>query len=264
MAIIPLMISMTHQKQLDEDGFVILRDFISPERLQALRDECERIYAEQGELAGTEFRQEPQTRRLANVVNCGKIFEDLISEPAILALVRHVISDQFKFSSLNFRSSNPYSTWAQPLHCDNGATVDEQGFWICNVIWLLDDFTLENGATRMVPGSHHIGKLPQDVIADINAPHPDEILLVEKAGTVVVMNTHMWHGATANRTDQDRRALHSLYCRRDKPQQQYQKRLLSAETQQNLSPALRELLALDDSFNDEISSQFSNASGFLK
>ncbi len=258
------MISAVHQKQLDEDGYVILRDFMSPERLQALRDECEKVYAEQGELAGTEFRQEPQTRRLANVVNCGKIFEELISEPDILELVQHVISEQFKFSSLNFRSSNPSSTWTQPLHCDNGAVVDEQGFWICNVIWLLDDFTLENGATRMVPGSQLIGKLPQDVIEDINAPHPDEILLVEKAGTVVVMNTHMWHGATANRSDKDRRALHSLYCRRDKPQQQYQKRLLSAEVQQNLSPALRELLALDDVLNDEVSSRNTNASGFLK
>ncbi len=258
------MISATHQKQLDEDGYVILRDFILPERLQALREACEKIYAEQGELAGAEFRQEPETRRLANMVNCGELFENLISEPQILELVRHVISGQFKFSSLNFRSSNPHSTWAQPLHCDNGATVDDKGFWICNVIWLLDDFTLENGATRMVPGSHLIGKLPQDVIEDINGPHPDEILLVEKAGTVVVMNTHMWHGATANRTNKDRRALHSLYCRRDKPQQQYQKRLLSAETQEKLSPALRELLALDDALNDEVSSQFTNASGFLK
>ena len=258
------MLSEAHQKQLDEDGYVILRDFMSPELLQALCDECEKIYAAQGELAGTEFRQEPQTRRLANVVNGGKIFEELISEPDILELVQHVISNQFKLSSLNFRSSNPHSTWAQPLHCDTGAVVDEQGFWICNVIWLLDDFTLENGATRMVPGSHRIGKLPQDVIEDISAPHPDEILLVEKAGTVVVMNTHMWHGATANRSDKDRRALHSLYCRRDKPQQQYQKRLLSAEVQQNLSPALRELLALDDALNDEVSSQNTNASGFLK
>ena len=258
------MISTAHQQQLDENGYVILREFMSPELLQALRDECEKVYAEQGERAGSEFRLEPQTRRLANVVNCGKIFEDLVADPTILDYVRHIISDQFKLSSLNFRSSNPHSDWAQPLHCDTGAVVDEQGFWICNVIWLLDDFTLENGATRMVPGSHHIGKLPQDVIEDISAPHPAEILLVEKAGTVVVMNTHMWHGATANRSDHDRRALHSLYCRRDKPQQQYQKRLLSAEVQQNLSPMLRELLALDDAFNDEVSSQTTNASGFLK
>ena len=92
----------------------------------------------------------------------------------------------------------------------------------------------------------------------------DKALLLEKAGTVVVMNTHMWHGATANRTSQHRRTLHSFYCRWDKPQQQYQKELLSGEVQERLSPELRKLLALDDALNDELSSKFSRASGFMK
>ena len=49
------------------------------------------------------------------------------------------------------------------------------------------------------------------------------------AGDVVVMNAHMWHGGTANRTGHPRRAMHVYYTRWDQPQQQYQKRLLSAE-----------------------------------
>jgi ectoine hydroxylase-related dioxygenase (phytanoyl-CoA dioxygenase family) len=89
-------------------------------------------------------------------------------------------------------------------------------------------------------------------------------MLTGKAGTVVVMNAHMWHGATANRTDRQRRAMHAFYTRRDKPQQQYQKKLLSMEVQRRLSPSLRKLLALDDPVNDELSSRFSGASGFLK
>jgi hypothetical protein len=58
--------------------------------------------------------------------------------------------------------------------------------------------------------------------------------------------------------------MHAFYARRDKPQQQYQKKLLSAEVQARLNPGLRKLLALDDPLNDEISSRFSGASGFLK
>ncbi len=257
---------MTEQEkqQLDTAGYLVLRDFLAPETLAALRNRVEEIYAEQGATAGTEYRQEPQTRRLANLVNGGEIFVQLISAPGILQFVRYVIGADFKLSSLNFRAANPYSDWVQPLHCDVGAVPDEKGFWVCNVIFLLDDFTAENGATRMVPGTHHLGQLPQDVLADSSAPHPDEILLLEKAGTAVVMNTHMWHGATANRTAQQRRALHGFYCRHDKPQQQYQKALLRAEVQQNLSPELRKLLALDDPLNDELSSRFSGASGFLK
>ncbi|MGH9853514.1 MAG: phytanoyl-CoA dioxygenase family protein, partial [Blastocatellia bacterium] len=128
----------------------------------------------------------------------------------------------------------------------------------------LDDFTAENGAPRYVPGTHRSGRLPQDVLPDPAAPHPDEALITGRAGDVVVMNAHLWHGGTANRTDRPRLAMHSFYCRRDLPQQQYQKKLLRPETQQTLSPELRHLLALNDPLNDELSLRFSGRSGFLK
>jgi hypothetical protein len=48
------------------------------------------------------------------------------------------------------------------------------------------------------------------------------------------------------------------------PQQQYQRRLLRAETQARLSPDLRWLLALDDPLNDRLSQESSGKSGFLK
>src|SRR5260370_42094371 len=129
---------------------------------------------------------------------------------------------------------------------------------------MLDDFTTENGQLRVVPGSHQWRKRPQDSLADPNAPHPEEILVTGTAGTVVVMNAHLWHGGTANPTDRERRALHGFYCRYDIPQQQYQKRLLRPETQAALTPALRRILALDDPRNDELSAQGSGRSGFLK
>jgi len=74
----------------------------------------------------------------------------------------------------------------------------------------------------------------------------------------------MWHGATANRTSGERRAMHAFYTRRDKPQQQYQKHLLRAEVQGSLSPELREMLALDDPLNDAVSASVTVRSGFLK
>ena len=58
------------------------------------------------------------------------------------------------------------------------------------------------------------------------APHPEEILVLGTAGSIAVMNAHAWHGGTANRTLAPRLAMHAFYCRRDKPQQQYQKQLL--------------------------------------
>jgi len=197
-------------------------------------------------------------------VDKGEIFEWAVQIPEVLAATRHILGPRFKLSSLNVRSTNPRTEADQPLHVDMNAISDEQGYWVANTIFMLDDFTPENGATRIVPGSHGWRQRPQEVLEDAFAPHPQQILLTGRAGSAVVCNAHTWHGGTANRTDQPRRAMHGFYCRADKPQQQYQKRLLRPETQARLSPELRALLALDDPLNDELSAEVAVTSGFLK
>jgi hypothetical protein len=251
-------------QQLDELGWVALAGVMDDNFLHEIRARVEQLWEEEGAHAGAEFRKEPGARRLANLVDKGEVFERVVSNPLVLEAVRHVLGEDFKLSSLNARSTDPGSSECQPLHCDAGAVADDSGFWVCNSIWLLDDFTPTNGATRIVPGSHHWRKAPQQELADPQAPHSEEILVLGEAGTVVVMNTHAWHGGTANRTGQPRRALHAFYTRGDKPQQQYQRALLRPETKARLSPEARRILALDDPRNDEISSKVTGMSGFLR
>src|SRR6266700_912349 len=249
---------------LDELGYMVLEDFMGPDLLGAFRTRVDELFREEGCEAGSEFKREPQSRRLANLVDKGEIFERVIVMPDILEPVAHILGPRFKLSSLNLRSANPHSDWVQPLHSDVGAIADEQGYWVSNSVWMLDDFTRENGATRIVPGSHRWGKLPQQVVPDPSAAHPDEVLLTGRAGTVVVMNAHTWHGGTANHSSAERRALHAFYTRWDKPQQQYQKKLIRQEVQQRLNPTVRQVLALDDPLNDRLSSAITGQSGFLR
>jgi Phytanoyl-CoA dioxygenase (PhyH) len=251
-------------EQLDRDGFVILENCIAPDFLDALRKRTDELLAQEGDAAGSEFKQEPHARRLANLVDKGEVFERAIMMPGILALAEHILGPLFKLGSVNFRAANPHSPSTQPLHVDVGALPDTKGFSVCTTVWMLDDFTPKNGATRCVPGTHRSGKLPQEVLDDPSAPHPDEILVTGRAGTVVVMNAHMWHGGTANHTDFPRRALHVFYTRWDKPQQQYQKRLPRPEVQAKLSPELRTMLALDDPLNDKLCQEATSMSGFMR
>ncbi len=255
------MLTDSDRQQLDEDGYLALPDLISPERIESLRCRIEELFAEEGALAGAEFKQEPGARRLANLVNKGRIFEEVILTPGVLEAMEHVLGRRFKLSSLNMRSADPHSASDQPLHSDSGAVADGQGYWVANSVWMLDDFTPENGATRIVPGSHRWGQAPPPGIYEA---HARQQLVTGKAGTVVVMNAHLWHGGTANRTGAARRAMHVYYTRWDKPQQQYQKALLSADVQARLGPEARRILALDDPLNDELSSVGSGMSGFLK
>ncbi len=251
------------QARLDEAGFVVLEDVMSRERLEALRRQVAALYALEADRAGAEFKQEPGCLRLANLVDKGAVFETVIAEPRVLACVRQVLGPRVKLSSLNARTALPGSA-SQPLHADMGAIRDAEGYWVCNSVWLLDDFTPENGALRVVPGSHTFGRLPQDVLADPHAPHPDEVWITARAGSIIVINAHLWHGGLANRTGAPRTAVHAFYCRRDKPQQQYQKALLRAEVQERLAPDLRTLLALDDPLNDALAQSDTPRSGFLQ
>lgn len=252
----------TEQRQLDEQGYLLLAGFLSPDLLLRLRNAVADCFLHEGEQAGAEFKQEPGCRRLANLVDKGDVFRDIIARPRILGCVASVLGPAFKLSSLNARCVPPHADVVQPLHADMGAVPDEQGYWVCNTVWMLDAFTATNGALRLIPGSHRWRRLPDD-LADRRAPHPDEILITGSAGDVLVMNAHLWHGGTANRTDASRTAVHAFYARRDKPQQQYQKRLLRPEVQASLAPSLRELLALDDPINDAVTTAPVRRSGFM-
>ena len=252
------------RRQLDELGYVVLDSAIDATFLAELRSRILAVFDEEGDRAGHEFRTEEHAHRLANLVDKGEVFRRAIVLPRVIEAVRHVLGPEIKLSSLNARSADPRTEIGQPLHVDMGAIPDDRGYWVCNTVWMLDDFTLENGPTRMVPGSHRWKQRPQDVLADPLAPHPDEIMLTGRAGTVAVMNAHLWHGGTANRTSKPRLAMHAFYCRRDKPQQQYQKKLLKADLQASLTPELRGILALDDPLNDELSANVTVRSGFLK
>jgi ectoine hydroxylase-related dioxygenase (phytanoyl-CoA dioxygenase family) len=214
---------------LDQNGYLPLPNLLSPEQVQALATRLEELAAAEGDKAGLEAHQEVGTTRLANIVDKGAIFEVCFTHPRILAAMAHVLQKDFKLSSLNARFALP-GEGLQHLHADWRGGVPPGEFEVCNSIWLLDDFTPENGATRVVPGSHNWGKTPREVMDDPKATHPVEILLTAPAGTVVIFNSHTWHGGTLNRTTKPRRAMHSYFTRRHNPQQTDQRKYLSPET----------------------------------
>src|SRR5437867_13424759 len=122
------------KRQLDEQGYLVLEGFMGDALLDAVRRRVEELFAEEGERAGSEFKQEPQTRRLANLVDGGPLFEGVIAIPRFLGCVSHVLGPVLRLRSLNARSANPYSDCIQPLHRDAGAIPDAHGFLVCNTI----------------------------------------------------------------------------------------------------------------------------------
>jgi hypothetical protein len=234
---------------LEIQGYLSLGSLLTEEQFDSLRRRVDELVIEEGDQGGHELfsskhikhPKEEGADRLANLVNKGSVFDILYTHPKLLAAVAHVLGSEFKLSSLNYRAAKP-GKGLQKLHVDWKEAVGPGEYKVCNSIWLLDDFSIANGATRLVPKSHLSGKVPTDDMEDPEAPHPDEIILEAPAGTVVVFNSHIWHGGTTNTTNQPRRAIHSYFCARDQPQQSNQQEFISQETLDRISPEARWLL----------------------
>jgi ectoine hydroxylase-related dioxygenase (phytanoyl-CoA dioxygenase family) len=75
-------------------------------------------------------------------------------------------------------------------------------------MWMITDFTVENGATRLVPGSHLSGKQP-----DPSVPHKiASVAAVGPAGTAFAFDARLWHGAAPNRSQESRFGITSVGC----------------------------------------------------
>jgi ectoine hydroxylase-related dioxygenase (phytanoyl-CoA dioxygenase family) len=227
-------------ERLDRDGYAPLPSVLDDAQLTAIRARLAELLAAEGDQAGIEVHQEAGADRLADLINKGAMFDPCFTDPRLLACICRVLGD-FRLSSLNFRAALP-GHGLQPLHADYGEPVPPGEYQVCNSVWLLDDFTADNGATRVVPGSHRFAQRAREALDDPAAPHPDEVRLIAPAGTVVVFNSHLWHGGTENRSDRPRRALHSYFTRRANGQQLDQKKYVRPETLARLSPAARFIL----------------------
>ncbi|MBA3944520.1 MAG: phytanoyl-CoA dioxygenase family protein [Herpetosiphonaceae bacterium] len=235
------LLTAAERTALDRDGFLPLPGILSMAQVEAFRARLDELLAVEGDAAGKEVHQEVGTQRLSDLVNKGALFEVCFTQPRVLAAIAYVLKQPFKLSSLNARFALP-GQGLQALHVDWKGPVAADDFFVCNSIWLLDDFTESNGATRVVPGSHLSAQVPKDVMTDPSAPHPAEAKLIAPSGTVVIFNSHTWHGGTLNSSSKPRRALHSYFCRRDQPQQLDQQAYIKPDTYARLTPAARYVL----------------------
>jgi len=84
---------------------------------------------------------------------------------------------------------------------------------VMTAIWMLDDFTIENGATRVVPGSHVVTTPLAKALAQPLAHHPREIVITGRAGSVLIFNGHLWHSGRKNESRGPRRCVQMVVQR---------------------------------------------------
>ena len=239
---IPANLTVLQKTALDTQGFTIFPNVINPTWLDELRQAFEEISTHEGKQAGVEVSQVEGVRRLSDLVNKGTVFDQVYLHSTLLTCVAHILQQPFKLHSLNAHDPLP-GEGQQALHADGsktlGPTLQHQ---VVNSMWMLDDLTPDNGATRLVPGSHLVLDPINELVNDRMAPHPEEVLLCGPAGSIGVFNGSIWHSCTQNNSAKKRRVLHCAFILREFPQQTDQSTYLKPETSERISPLGRYIL----------------------
>ena len=242
------LLSASERRSLDEDGYVDLGPLLTPAQLDAMRKRLGDAVAREGTTAGHEVSQTRGIARVSGTVikamNHDGVLDPFSFHPKLLAAVRHVLGTRFRYSSTNFHCPLP-GYGHQAIHADWGWGVRDPE--VVNAIWLLDDFTAENGPTRVVPGSHRWGEHPAGSTVDgaprdLVAPVPGEVHLTGVAGSCIAYNAHLWHSGTQNFSTDLRRAQHAFFTRTVRPTQTDVPTLLDRGVFERLGPIARTVL----------------------
>jgi ectoine hydroxylase-related dioxygenase (phytanoyl-CoA dioxygenase family) len=187
---------------LETDGFVVLSGLLSDEQREAAQRHAESLLDGVG-WSGNDFDGH-RTRRVYSLLTRAGALEPLLTHAAVHDLVAGRLGKAYQFGMLTLSAVDP-GQGTQMLHFDAGIyplprDVEAE----TNVIWALDDFTADNGATLVARGSH--------VWPAGRKPTPDELAAVTMpAGSAVVYSGRLWHAAGHNRSGATRRALISEF-----------------------------------------------------
>jgi ectoine hydroxylase-related dioxygenase (phytanoyl-CoA dioxygenase family) len=233
-----------HEAEMRSQGYTVIRDFMDAAQLAEYRRALQPFVDTH---RGRNDFEGFQTERIYTLIARGRVFEDIATDPRLLALIGRFLQPNFLLSASHSISLNPGET-AQSLHTDDNFYRQPRprppiGI---SVIGAIDDFTQANGATEVVPGSHLWGDQGA-------AGRPNDLAEIEKlavpmempAGAALVFCGTLIHRGGANVTDKPRLAFTNQYCEPwARPQENF---WLSVprEMAREMSPTAQTLLGYD-------------------
>ena len=192
-------------KELDREGLTVVADVLDADAVTVLREEL--ILAREVVL-----QARPDVFDKGMVHNCmvhGEAMAGVLDHPVMNAYVKSQLGDTCILYAYQSSSLAPQggTNYGRRIHRDSPRFIPNYPTNL-GVILALDPFTLENGATHFVPGSHLIEDLPSEESFIAN-----ERRALCNAGDMVIFHARLAHCSGVNRTDTFRHALTLNFCR---------------------------------------------------
>ena len=210
-------------EQFDTEGFCVIPELLEPAQLERQR-EALAPWVDAGPMGRNVF-EGTRTHRIYAMLAKDPAFADLVAHPVSLAWAEHYLGQSCLLSACLAIHLQPGES-AQPWHTDDGHTslTPPHDLLGVSTFWALDDTTLENGATEVLPGSHRWSETEfpgvlrdqdfatgEDVAGDPGS-HTDAVKVTMPAGSLMIARGDLWHRGGANRSDTARCLITPQYC----------------------------------------------------
>lgn len=220
-------------RQLDQEGYIVIESLLGAEEIAEIKAALLPLLDHTGRNAF----EGHNTQRLYAVPEKTRATDRLIEHPRVLALLDCLFLPNYLLSQCQAINIMPGEE-AQYLHSDDGfyRVPRPRPPLGAATVWAIDDFTAENGATVVVPGSHKWpdGRMPGDGDRKVKAVMP--------AGSVVFYPGTLWHGGGANLSASPRLAVTCQYCEPWLRTQENYFLCMSKETLRDVSEDMKRML----------------------
>ncbi len=200
---------MIEIKNILSNGYTILKNVIDKKEC----DDLKKLAKQNFKIFKKKIKiKNPLEEAIYNLHNKDNKFIKYLDHPKIINIVKKTLStgsfnNNEKIILRQSAIRSPKKGFAQQLH--NDARISKTKYpLILQVIWLLDDFTKKNGATRILPKSQHFDGFPKK-----NKKYSNEKILTAKKGSVIIFNASLWHGSSEKFTHEDRYGMIFSYSR---------------------------------------------------
>ena len=223
---------------LEKTGAVIIENVVPESLIAGLSQDLRAEFDREGHLYQNTFNGH-QTLRVGGVTKYSRYFSDFLLEPTVLAVADAILKphcEVYQVGSTTAIEILPGEK-AQVLHADDACYPSHLVPFELQVsaLWALDDFTEENGATRVVPKS--CGIVDPEAVTEAHVAHA-----VMPKGSVVIYLGSTLHGGGANRSAEPRKALVNTYCLGWLRQEENQYLTLTREEVASQSDSMRRML----------------------
>jgi len=208
----------THARDLQMNGFCLLENVIPAEMCADLRDRLMAISQRKRE-------ETPAATKISfvpGVINYDQSFALWLADDRILALATDLFGPHVRISFTSSITNEPgkqrtnwHADW--PFNQNNAGHVPApypDRVMHLTAITMVSPFTVVNGGTLVVPGSHRFSSNPSDagLGIDPNCPYPTEYRVTGDPGTTLLFDSRVWHCSPANPSNAPRVALVARYA----------------------------------------------------